>query len=196
MHAIAVTRPIPPIHKKSVHVIPAHEFFFHFGHEIKVVRAISAGHPHLWRSPMPARFSQSIYRNPIWMRRLQIVISRMWIGADNHHHPQLAAASDQLAQHIAVAKPRAAVEKRNLYRIICDASAATQACRIGICPFEVIQPESNVEFSRIVLDQGQLCPTHGLVDPRGTRRNWWHLSNHWDSKFSQTCNCTRDDGLF
>ena len=66
------------------------------------------------------------------MRILDIVVSRMRVRARDHDHAELAAARDEFAERIAIAEPRAAMMKRNLGRIIGDATAGAQADGVGL----------------------------------------------------------------
>src|SRR4051812_7288929 len=104
------------------------------------------------------------------MRGLRIIIGRVGIGPRDYSHTELATAGDQFAEHIAIAEPRAAMMKRNLRGIIRDAAATAEAHRVGFRPREIIEPEREVEAARVVFDEGELRPTHRLVDPR-RRRN-------------------------
>ena len=56
-----------------------------------------------------------------------VVVCRVRVGPDQHRHAQLAAARHQFAEHIPVAKPRAAMMERNLGRIVRNAPSAAQA---------------------------------------------------------------------
>src|SRR6185312_115820 len=104
--------------------------------------------------------------DPIRVGSLQVVIGRMRIGADDDHHSQLAAAGNQLSENIPVPQPSAAMMKWNLRGVIRDTSAATQASRIGTGAFEIVEPKSQIELPRIILDQSKLGPAHGFIDPR------------------------------
>ena len=54
-------------------------------------------------------------------------------------------------------------------------TSAAEAHGVGFCAREVIEPEVHVEFARlrIVLDERELSPAHGPVDPgRCGQRDW------------------------
>ena len=105
--------------------------------------------------------------NPLGMRLLRVVIGGVRIGARDDDHPELAAAGDEFAEHIALAEPRAAVVKRNRRRIIRDTPAAAEAHGVRFRARKIIEPELEIEFARlrVVLDERELRPAHGLVDP-------------------------------
>ena len=76
---------------------------------------------------MPAFVSVGIHRDPIRMRFGGVIVGRVRIGAHDDDHAEFAATSDEFAEHVAIAEPRAAMMKGNLRRIIRHATAAAQA---------------------------------------------------------------------
>src|SRR5260370_3616315 len=54
--------------------------------------------------------------------------------------------------------------------IVGDTSAGAQAGRVGMDAAKIIEPEVWVVLAWIVLDEGQLSPAHGTVEPAFVRR--------------------------
>ena len=52
--------------------------------------------------------------------------------------------------------------KGNIGRVVRNAASATEAHAIRACALEVIEPEGEIEMSRVIFNKGQLHPTHGL----------------------------------
>ena len=117
---------------------------------------------------MAARFARRIHRNPIRVRRLHVVVGRVRIGAADDDHTQPAAAGNEFAEEVAIAKPRATVVERELGRVIRHAAARAEADRVGVSASEVIEPELEVELAWVIIDERELCPAHRSVHP--TRR--------------------------
>src|SRR6185369_11568290 len=88
------------------------------------------------------------------------------IGPGDDHHSQLPATRDQFAERIAIAEPFTSMMEGNFRWIKSDAAARAETDRIRMGAFEIIEPELDVELPRIILDQGELCPTHRLLNPR------------------------------
>ena len=124
-----------------------------------------------WRRGRPSR----VHRDPVRVRRLHVVVGGVRVGAGDDDHAEPPAAGDELAEHVAVAQPRAAVVERNLRRVVGHAAAGAQAGRVGVGAPEVVEPEADVELRRVVLDQGELRPAHRAGDPgrRGRRPVPW-----------------------
>lgn len=167
---LAVTHPgaVPAIDEDGVHLVARHDFALHLGHELEVVGTEPAGHPHLRRGPMPTRLARGVHRNPIRMRRLHVIVGRVRVGAGDDDHAQFTAAGDDFAEGIGLAKPLAAVVKRNLRRVIRHAPTGAEANRVGARALEVIEPELRVELARVILHERELRPAHRFVHP--TRR--------------------------
>jgi len=72
---------------------------------------------------------------------------------------------EKIAERVAVSHPRAAVMQRDPGRIVRDDAAGAQAGGVGVNAAEVIEPERGVVPSRIVLDERQLRPAHGPLEP-------------------------------
>ena len=84
--------------KMASRPVARHDLLLHLGHELEVVRAKRARHPHLGRGPVPARLARGVHGNPIRVRRLHIVVGRVRVSAGDDDHAQLAAARDELAK--------------------------------------------------------------------------------------------------
>ena len=167
--ALAVT--VPAVDEDAVHAVGRHDLALHLGHKLEVVRPEPAGDPHLGRGPVAARLAVGGHRDPVGMGGLHIVIGGVRVGARDDDHAELAAAGDEFAEHIAVAQPGAAMVEGNLGRVIRHAAAGAEADGVRLGAREVIEPELQVELARVVLDERQLGPAHGLVDPRRRGRD-------------------------
>ena len=171
MLAIAHARSVPAVDENAIHPIAGHNLLFNLGHELKVVWPQPAGDPHFRGSPVPARLALRINRNPIRMRLIHILVGGVRIGSSDDHHAQLPAPCHQFAKRIGITQPLAAMMKRNLCRIIRHAAAGAQTGRIRMRASEVIEPKLQIEFPRVILNQRELRPAHGLLNPsRGRRR--------------------------
>ena len=106
--------PVPAVDEDAVHPVAGHDLPLHLGHELEVVGAEAAGDPHLRRGPVAARLAVRVHRDPVGVRRLHVVVGRVRVGAGDDDHAEPAAAGDQLAEHVAVAEPRAAVVEGDL----------------------------------------------------------------------------------
>ena len=87
------------------------------------------------------------------------------IHARDNVHAELAATRQHLPERIAVAQELTAVMQRDLRRIERHASPRAKAGRVGVNPFEVVEPEGRLVASRVVFDEGQLGPPHRPVEP-------------------------------
>ncbi len=170
MFAVTLARAVPTVDENPIHAVARHEFLFHFGHELEIVRTQPAGDPHLWRRPMTAGFSVRVHGDPIEVRRGRVVVGRVRIGAHDDHESKFAAAGDEFAEHVATTEPAAAMVKGNLGGIIRHAAAAAEADRVRVGALKIIQPERQVELAGIVLNERELCPSHRLVNPGWGRR--------------------------
>ncbi len=170
VHAVARAGPVPAVDEDAVHPVPGHDLPLHLGHELEVVGAQAAGDPHLRRGPVAAGPTVPAHRDPVRVRRLHVVVGGVRIGAGDDHHPEVATPGDELAEHVAAAQPRTAVVEGDRGRVVGDAAAGAQAGGVGVRALEGVEPERDVELHRVVFDQGELRPAHGLVDPRGRER--------------------------
>ena len=99
------------------------------------------------------------------MRRLHVVTRGMRIGARDDVHVERTAARDESTEGIGITKPGTAMVQRHVGRIVRDDSACTQRRRVRVQALEVIEPEMRIESSGIVLDERELYPAHGPVEP-------------------------------
>src|SRR5438270_4738790 len=139
--AEAITGAVPSIQKNAFGFIALHDFAMDRGHELKIVRTKRARNPHLRRCPMAARLAIHSAGNPVRMRSSCVVVRSVRIGAQQDTHPQLAAAFDHLANDVPFAQPCASMMKRNLRRIVGDASTGGEADAIGLRLTEIGKPE-------------------------------------------------------
>ena len=114
---------------------------------------------------MAARLAVGFHGDPVRMSVVNVLVYGMRIHARDHIHAQLAAARQHFAERVAIAKELAAVMQRYLGGIKRHASAGAKACRVGVNSLEIVEPEGRVVASRVVLDEGQLRPSHGPVEP-------------------------------
>src|SRR5258708_5877841 len=80
-----------------------------------------------------------------------VVVGRVWVGAREDDHAELAAARDQIAERIAVGQPPTAVMRGDLGGVVGDAAAGAQAGGVAMSAFEVVEPERQVERAWVVL---------------------------------------------
>ena len=113
---------------------------------------------------MPPRLARRVDGDPVGVRGLHVVVGRVRIRARDHDHSELAAAGDELAEHVPLAEPGAAVVERNRGRVVGDTAARAEADRVRARAGEVVEPEGGVELDGIVLDERELGPAHR---PRG-----------------------------
>src|SRR5271155_3721545 len=99
------------------------------------------------------------------MRVADVVVGRVWVGPRDDHHTLLTTARYQITERVAVGQPLTAVVEGDLGGGIGDAAAGAQAGCIAKRALEVVEPEREVERARVVLDQGQLGPAHGAINP-------------------------------
>jgi hypothetical protein len=69
------------------------------------------------------------------------------------------------SKRIAVAHPGAAMMQRNFGGIVGDDAAGAEGGGVGVKPPEVVDPELGIEAAGIVLDQRELRPAHGPIEP-------------------------------
>src|SRR4029078_8078810 len=55
--------------------------------------------------------------------------------------------------------------QRNFGGVEGNAPARAKTSGVGMDTLEIVEPESRIVVSRIVLDEGQLCPAHRTVEP-------------------------------
>ena len=65
MLAVAHPGAVPAVDEDGVHPVARHDLPLHLGHELEVVGAEPARHPHLRRGPMPARLALGVHRDPV-----------------------------------------------------------------------------------------------------------------------------------
>jgi hypothetical protein len=118
---------------------------------------------------MAARLAVGLHGDPIRMSVEDVLVRGVGIHARGHHHAQLAAARQHLAKSVAIAEEFAAVMQRHFRGIKGHASAGAQAHGIGVNPFEIVEPEAGIIAARVVLDESQLHPPHGPVEPAFVR---------------------------
>ncbi len=171
MLAVAHAGTVPAVDEEAVHAVAGHDLPLHLGHELEVVGPQAAGDPHLRRGPVAPGFAVGVHRDPVGVRRLHVVVGGVGIGAGDDDHAEPPTAGDELAQHVAVAQPRAAVVKGDPGRVVGDTATGAEAGGVGMRAAEVVQPERDVELRRLVFDQCQLRPAHRPVDPRGWGRH-------------------------
>ena len=103
---------------------------------------------------------------------------------------QLPATGHEFTKHVVFAKPRTAMMERHLRRIIGHATSRAEAHRVGAGALEVFEPELGIELARVILDQRELRPAHGLVHP--TRRRRSHRWRIGGVKLGPWPSCDRD----
>ena len=131
---------------------------------------------------MPPWISIRLDRDPVRMRHLRVLVRSVRIGTNQHRHTQLATTRDEFAQNIPVIEPCAAMMKRNLRRIVCNAAPAAEAHAVGACPLEVVEPERRIEVSGVVFHQSELRPAHRLRGPR-----WIDCGTNTQHSFAPKC---------
>src|SRR5216117_196621 len=114
---------------------------------------------------MPSLLSVGFDRDPVGMRVVDILVHRMRIGPRDDDHAELSTAGHEIAERIALPYPDAAVMERNLRRVVRDDAAGAEAGGVGVNAREGIEPERGIESSGIVLDERQLRPAHGPIEP-------------------------------
>ena len=136
------------------------------GHELEVVRAERAGYPGSRHRPMAVRLAVGLDRDPV---RVSVLKTSWWAAWGSTRAitfmPSFRQPVDHFAKGVAVAEELAAVVQRNLGRIEGHAAARAEANRIGVNAFVIVEPERRFVVARIVLDEGQLCPSHRTVVP-------------------------------
>src|SRR5262249_55968637 len=84
--------------------------------------------------------------------------------------------------------PCAAVMKRNLGGIVCDAAARAEACGVRMHAVEIIEPELWIILAGIVFDQSELRPAHGAIEPG-------RIACGWRSDFAEEKAATEGGGV-
>ena len=118
---------------------------------------------------MAARLAVGFHGDPIRMSVVHVLMRGVGIDARGHHHAEFAAAREHLAEGVAIAEKLAAVMQRHFGGIKGHASAGAQAHGIGVDALEIVEPEAGIVAARIVLDESQLHPPHGPVEPAFVR---------------------------
>ena len=118
---------------------------------------------------MAARLAVGFHGDPIRMSVVDVLMRGVGIHARGHNHAEFAAARQHFAKRVAIAEELAAVMQRHLGRIKGHASAGAQAHGIGMDPLEIVEPEAGIVAARVVLDESQLHPPHGPVEPAFVR---------------------------
>src|SRR5215475_14430812 len=113
----------PAVAEDAVNVIQPHDLPRHLSHELEVVRPEATCHPHFRIGPVPALLVLRVDRDPVRMRVVDLLMSRMRVGSGDNIHTEFATSSNQFAEAIAVAQILAAVMQRNPGRIVGDATA-------------------------------------------------------------------------
>ena len=114
---------------------------------------------------MAARLAVGFHGDPIRMSVEDVLMRGVGIHARGHNHAEFAAAREHFAKGVAIAEELAAVMQRHFGGIKGHASAGAQAHGIGVDPLEIVEPEAGIVAARIVLDESQLHPSHGPVEP-------------------------------
>ena len=159
----------PPVPEDPVDSVLGDDLPVHLVHELEVVGTERAGDPQIGIGPVAPGFARGGGGNPVGMRLPDVLARRMRVGSRDHVHAERAAAGDQRAERILVAKRVAAMVQRNLCRVVGDDPAGTERGGIGMQAAEVVQPELWIEAAGIVLDQRQLHPAHRPIEPAARR---------------------------
>src|SRR3984957_14639855 len=111
------------------------------GHEFKVVGAEGAGLPIARIGWVAHWLAASINPDPVRMRVVHLLPASVSVSARNHVHSHGAAAGQQVAKGVAIAKPRAALLQGKLCGVERDHTAGTEAGGVGMDAAEVVEPE-------------------------------------------------------
>ena len=160
----------PPVGEDAVHAVHRDDLAMDLVHEVEVVGPQRAGDPELAIRPVAARRAVGGDGDPVRVRGLDVLADRVGVRARDHLHPERAAPGHERAERIAVSQPRAAVVQRYFRRVVGDDAARAQRRGVGVQAAEVVEPEPGIELARVVLDQRQLHPAHGPVEPAVGRR--------------------------
>ena len=135
---------------------------------------------------MAVRLAVGLYRDPVRVSVLDVLVGGVGIDARDHVHAEFPAAGDHVAKRVAVAEELTSIVQWDLGRIEGHATARAEADRIGVNAFVVVEPELRFVVAWIVLDEGELGPSHRAVVPafrgalllseRGTARPPGHRS--------------------
>ena len=158
----------PSVGEDGVHVVEAENLLDHPGHVLEVVRPQAAGQVHLRHHPMPEDAPILVVLEPVRMGSMEVFVGGVGIEAGPDHHAQSAGRLHQLSEGIAVPQPEAPVMERHLRRVVRDHPPGAQAHRVAVAALPEVGPEAHVQLRRVVLDQGELAPAHGPVEPGGT----------------------------
>src|SRR5581483_9456527 len=103
--------------------------------------------------------------DPVRMRVINILMTRVRVSSRHHVHAEFAAGCGDFSKGIAITEPFAAVMQRDLGWIKSDASAGVKQRCLRVTLLEVIEPERKVVISGIVFDETQLGPAHRPIVP-------------------------------
>ncbi len=168
--AVAHTRSSPAIGKDGIRLVHSHDLFVHRGHELEVIRSKSARQPEIPVGRMSHLVALFIDHQPVRMGIVDILMTCVRVGSRHDVHAKIAACCGHLPEGVVVPEPFTAVVKRNPGRIEGDASPRVEQRGVGVNPLEVIEPESEVVSTRIVLDKIHLGPAHRTIVPAGFLR--------------------------
>jgi hypothetical protein len=183
----------PAVREHAVHVVLRDDLAVDAIHELEVVGTERARDPQFGVGPMPARLPRGRSRDPVRMRLPDFIAHGMRIDPRHDVHVERAATGDQHAERVRIGEPRAAMMEGDLGRVIRDDPAGAQGRGVGVQPAEVVQPEFGIESAGVVLDQRELDPPHGLVEPaRISRRSARALIR--TGLFGAGCEPQRSDG--
>src|SRR5262249_31747801 len=77
MLAVAHAGTGPAVAENAVHVVHAYDLARHLGHKLEVVRPEAARHPHFWIGPVFALLALRVDGDPVRMRVINVLMSRM-----------------------------------------------------------------------------------------------------------------------
>src|SRR6185437_7115621 len=109
--------------------------------------------------------SGGVYRNPVGMRIVNVLVGCVRIGPRDHIHAEFPATGKHFTEWIGIAEKFATVVQRNSSGIKRHAAAGAQTGGIGMNPLEVIEPEGGTVTPWIVLHECKLGPAHRAIVP-------------------------------
>jgi hypothetical protein len=114
---------------------------------------------------VPALAAVLIDCDPIRMRVIDVLMTRMSIRPRNHIHSKLPASRDYIAERVHRPEPSASIVERDFGGKESYGASCAQTSGICMNLSEIVEPERKIVVSRIVFHKCQLCPAHGTPVP-------------------------------